>query len=372
MNVRLESDSTFKRVQAWMLRDTNTSGIKRVTGINAAIATDVGTQRNQNQDRTVIVRGKDYHGDVYVLAMLCDGMGGMLDGEYCAATTIAAFLTSFFKLSQRAGMPNDWLVASAELANKVVFEKYAGAGGSTLSAIFVKSGGKANWLNVGDSRIYKASNDVTQISQDDTIAGQLGKSSTMSQRMSELLQYIGIGDDLEPHVSRMTVDEPASFLLTSDGVHFLPSETLNSLIAKADDSGTCAKRLVEVAKWCGGHDNGSVAVIDVQSLKAFDSLSILPGQYDIWDPFGELQIYDASVDIVRHPYVAEKYLGKRKSSINSDDNRRMRKVRPVKVQVEIKSSDSEAAQDRIQVNELKEAKTEKKPQLKISFPVKDE
>lgn len=85
--------------------------------MNAALATDVGIVRTQNQDRVVMARGKDFNGDTYLLAILCDGMGGMQDGEYCAATTIASFISSFIKTSRKVGMANDWLIESAMAAN---------------------------------------------------------------------------------------------------------------------------------------------------------------------------------------------------------------------------------------------------------------
>jgi len=367
MNVKLESDSTFQRVQAWMLRDTGRAGVKKVSGINAAIATDVGVKRSQNQDRAVIVRGIDSYGDIFLLAIVCDGMGGMQDGEYCAATTISAFLSSFFKLSQGAGMPNDWLMDSAILANKVIYDRYYGAGGATLSALLVKSGGKkANWINVGDSRIYKFGEaGLSQITNDDTIAGQLGKPDALSQRTSELLQYIGIGEVLEPHVSRMTEVDAAVMLISSDGVHYLPTETMAALVARADDTASCARRLVEVAKWCGGHDNATVTVVDVESVYNWKGMSILPGQYDIWDSFGELQIFDSFVAVKKVAREVESYLEKEKKPLPNDEAKRVRKV--------FKISKEKARLKFENERDIKsEPKPEKLPQLKISFPTKDE
>jgi len=364
MNVKLENNATFRRIQAWMLRGNYYIGVKRVTNTNAAIATDVGTERSQNQDRVVIARGKDYNGDAYLLAVLCDGMGGMQDGEYCAVTTIAAFLASFFKLSQKAGMPNDWLLESANVANETIYQKYLGAGGATLSALLIKANKKVNWINIGDSRIHISSADeLTQITQDDTIAGQLGKSGITSQRTSELLQYIGIGKVLEPHVSRMLIEDERLFLLTSDGVHYLPSGIISSLVSKSTDSGTCAKRLVDVAKWCGGHDNGSVAVISTTSLEDIDPRDILPGQYDIWDPFGEIQLFDSSLPAENSHTQLDKARPKKTADIKTDEPKRPRRItrRPKKDKVE--------APPIIESNEFK---TEKIPQLKISFPIKDD
>lgn len=362
MNVNLENDITFQRIQAWMLRGNYHGGIRRINSTNTAIATDIGFDRSQNQDRVIIARGKDFNGDVFILAALCDGMGGMHDGEYCAATSIAAFLSSFFKISQKLGMTNDWLMSSAMEANRFLNKKYLGAGGATLSAILLKPDGKAHWINVGDSRIYQATpSGVTQLTCDDTIAGQLGTQPT--SRSSELLQYIGIGEVLEPHISRTTLDSDSSIILTSDGIHYLPAETFNSLILKSKDAGTCARRLIEVAKWCSGHDNCSTAIIEGYAAKNFNSTHILTGQYDIWDPFGELQLFNELTDTSKP--VAESYKNRiRKISQPKPSEPKKQSRATGKTKKEIKKN--------IETTETVDLRLEKLPQLKITFPIKDD
>lgn len=351
-----------------MLRSNYSGGIRRVAGMNAALATDVGIVRTQNQDRVVMARGKDFNGDTYLLAILCDGMGGMQDGEYCAATTIASFISSFIKTSRKVGMANDWLIESAMAANHALHKKYSGTGGATLSSVLLKQDGRAYWINVGDSRIYQTTpTEVTQITRDDTIAGQLGKNEAPSSRTSELLQYIGIGEVLEPHVSRLSLEGSSYIVLTSDGIHYLQPETFNSLITKSKDPGTCARRLIEVAKWCSGHDNCSTAIIEASTAESIGNIRTLPSQFDIWDPFGELQLFDEPIE-------------PNETSIKSEKNRQRRVITPKasehrkKIRATGKTKKTEKTEKTKKESSeiIPEFKSEKVPQLKISFPIKDD
>src|SRR3990167_7215025 len=192
----IESDVVFQRLNGWLLRKNTTSSIRRIPAINASIASDIGLHRTQNQDRVAILKGQDFNGDGYILIALSDGMGGMIDGEKCAAITVSEFFSSLIKKSQSFGMANDWLEQSARSAN---------------------------------NKIYKL--------------------------------YNGIGSSLIVHTTKSELKENTSIVLTSDGVHYLGNDLINKIISVAQDPGTAAKRLIDVAKYVSGHDNCSIAII---------------------------------------------------------------------------------------------------------------
>lgn len=292
----LESSLLQKHLTAWFLRRVTRSGVRRVDPLSGAVASDIGIVREENQDRVALSRGKDRLGRVFVVAVLADGIGGMREGAECAATTIGCFLGS---IHEEAQSNNDdihqWLLLAVQRANLMVHAKFRGNGGSTLAAVIIREGGLASWLSVGDSRIY-GSNDsaLLQLSVDDTIAGQLGKPGRADLDQSRLLQFIGIGDSLEPHIEPLDVASTKAVLLTSDGVHFLAPapDWLGLIVRHASEPGLCVHRLTELSKWCGGPDNASVAMINVASAvnagtaPAYSCL-------EVWDPFGETQIlYD--------------------------------------------------------------------------------
>lgn len=74
--MKIESMTIFKSLRKWFLRKTSSSGVRRIPSIFGALASDIGVGRDDNQDRTAIVRFYDYHGAPYTLVLISDGMGG--------------------------------------------------------------------------------------------------------------------------------------------------------------------------------------------------------------------------------------------------------------------------------------------------------
>ena len=281
-------------VTAWLLRRTGLAGVKRVELLSAAVASDVGTVRVENQDRAVIARGIDKTGRHFIVAALADGIGGMNNGAESAAIAIGTFITS---VSQQArsgsNHSHDWLQAAVVAANASVVSTFGGKGGTTLVAIVVRPGRPACWLSVGDSRVYRATGrELTQISVDDTIAGQLGKNAIAGSEQSMLLQFIGMTDALVPHIGEFDLAGVNALLLTSDGVHFLASTPglMGQIVKNAADAAVCVKRLSDLSKWFGGADNASVAMIELSSSwPLIDALPRAPF-LDVWDAFGEFRV----------------------------------------------------------------------------------
>lgn len=288
----------------WLLRRTPSSGVRRIATLSAALASDVGNVREDNQDRAAVIRGRDQRGREYVLVAVADGIGGMNDGASCAAMAIAAFVTAIDRLVQTVGIndgPDDLLRQGAHAANEVVFSKFRASGGSTLVALLLRPGLRPYWLSIGDSRVY-CMNDkaLIQTSIDDTIAGQLGKSPEDSSEQSRLLQFVGMGPDLEPHVAIVDAESIGAVILTTDGVHFLsPSPGwMSQIVRHSPDPGICVKRLIDLAKWCGGPDNASVAMITLPVETQTETKLDYPC-LEVWDAYGELQLISSPPSTVR-------------------------------------------------------------------------
>lgn len=279
---------TSARLTAWFMRRTAPSGVRRVAPLKAAVASDVGVVRDENQDRVAIVRGCDGAGNPFVVAALADGIGGMKSGAECASLTIGTFLDAVVSEAQQFADPMEWVWRASICANKAVYDKYRGDGGSTLVALLLSKAHKPVWLSIGDSRVYVAgATKIHQLSCDDTLEGQLGK--VTGTRRSDLLQFVGIGDSMEPHVESVQLGEVTLLMLTSDGVHFIEHDYLAKVVHFAPDVGICAKRLTEFAKMLGGPDNASVAVVSMEALSG-EVDSLLDSSFEVWDPFGELQV----------------------------------------------------------------------------------
>lgn len=279
----------------WLLRRAPSAGIRRVTPLEAALASDTGHIRKENQDRAGIARTRDKAGRTVAIAGIADGIGGMRDGASCASRALAALFASVYTRAQSGGNPEAWLEAAFAEANEAVHTRYKLEGGTTLVALLLIEGEGGWWASVGDSRLYVAHDAaLVQMSKDDTIAGQLGKRPDIGTEQSKLLQFIGIGDPLEICVEPVKAAPGETALLTTDGVHFLerPAGVLGLVRQHAPDPGTCVRRLVEMAKWAGGPDNATAVVIPFHVDFDAEPAPTTPC-LEVWDPYGEIRILGA-------------------------------------------------------------------------------
>jgi serine/threonine protein phosphatase PrpC len=281
---------------SWFLRKTASTAVRRVADLPAVLASSVGLVRKENQDRVATLRFADFSGCEYLLVVLCDGMGGMADGAKCAAMAIASFSSAVVANINRFHAERT-LHEAALTANRRVYENYRGVGGATLSALLILPNNDQHyWVNLGDSRIYEYRDNVlNQLTIDDTLAGQLARESESYIGRNELLQFVGMGEAAEPHVGRIGKSaNDSTYLITSDGVHFLPSNMLRELMHHAPEHAISAKRLIDLAMWCGGHDNASLALASFSR----ESWSTLPplqlDVIEIWDPYGDARFFGVS------------------------------------------------------------------------------
>lgn len=272
-------------LRQWLQRSVESAGSVNIAGIaGAALGTDLGISRKENQDRAVIALFQ-YDCRPYLLGLVSDGMGGMKNGADCATRALSSFIVHFYSSLRSAATVPASLKEAALAANLSVHERYQGRGGATISAVAVTQEG-ASGVNVGDSRIYgRIGSRYEQLSIDDTLAGQLGKQgSEFSDR--GLLQYIGSGDELEPHI----IDIPSDLghlLLTTDGVHYLPSATFNLVATSSENSLFAVRRLIAISKWLGGKDNSTLVSLPA---RLEDSISPSGGLISVFDSFGQLAL----------------------------------------------------------------------------------
>ncbi len=267
-------------IERWLLRPVGSMGVS-IEHRSAVLGTDIGNKRKKNEDRVAFatIRSKNHALDVY---MLSDGMGGMVEGERCAAMALAVFMAS---LATSRGSLTTMIEAAASLANDRVFSEYRGRGGATLSAV-LRDENDIYGLNIGDSRVYSVGQgNFRQLSVDDTLSGQLGKNYQLESEDNGLIQFVGMGNDLVPNIFTITKDN-SEIALTSDGAHFIGDETIKTLLKCAPDVSTAVRRILATSKWYGGHDNASIITIATTSALAFNTDNIL----NISDPFGELSI----------------------------------------------------------------------------------
>jgi serine/threonine protein phosphatase PrpC len=290
--VEMNNIFTQRKLTGWLLRETNVSGVRRVASLRGALASEIGNVRSDNQDKAIVFRGATAVGRPYAVAVVADGIGGMKDGAKCASLAIASFTSALSELVlSRNTSLRDCLFQAATLANEAVYSDFLGRGGSTLVAVMFVPGRPPLWVSAGDSRIYLHTKKALKLlTVDDTIAGQLNKVGRVPPEHSKILQFVGMGKDFEPHIGEVIDASEGQLVLTTDGVHYLEdgSDWFKNVMQYAPDPAATAKRLIDVAKWCGGPDNATLAVIEFP-VQLSENVNIDDG-LQVWDAFGELHI----------------------------------------------------------------------------------
>ncbi|MGK0270980.1 MAG: serine/threonine protein phosphatase PrpC [Cocleimonas sp.] len=341
----MEQDAIKSQLKYWLSREVDNISTREVTGLPISIASDVGNVRTENQDRAVVLRAQVSPNKFFVVGVLCDGMGGMQEGSSCAELAVASFISSCIR--NRKLEPRSRLLQAVNCANQDVFKKYSGDGGATLSAFILDSDINFEAINVGDSRVYSIiGTELQQISVDDTIAGQLEHHGDPSQLSNKLIQFIGIGDDIEPHL--LDMPDPlkiSKMLLSSDGMHYINNQTMKTILSQNETSLELSKRLISVSNWCGGHDNSSgIVVSDLASL--FSSpYKVQTGTVQIWDAYGDVSL----IGIGKTSPVDNKHISE---AVNNETK--------ICEADEIKADIQESPSDQI----IDKTKEEEKPQLK--------
>lgn len=268
-------------LQKHLARGVLSRGLHSINSGAIAIATDLGLKRAENQDRAAVMKFRSSTA-FYSLFAVVDGMGGMRDGEQAAELAISTFFSSIL---ESIHLGSEQAITQATLAaNNAVFAFANGKGGSTLSALLLCSDDVNVTVNVGDSRIYAKDsllNKLVRLSVDDSLAEAVGGSGT------ELLQFIGMGEGIKPHVTPL-MSRVSQVYLTTDGVHYIEPKTLSDIVENAGRVNQIVERLIATARWCGGPDNASICAVDLELLtfeEHVDETTVI----QVSDPYTSMQ-----------------------------------------------------------------------------------
>ena len=230
-----------------------------------AAHSDVGIVKKTNQDSVLVKIAQTNH-DKVCLCVVCDGMGGLADGELASATVIREFDQWFINklpgLLETPEFPMDELrVQWDDLVmrqNKKLAKYASGIGtrmGTTVVAFLVVDD-KYYIMNIGDSRAYMVSDAIYQLTKDQTYVqyemdlGHLTweQAQTHPQR-NVLLQCVGASEIIIPEFSHGEYKTGEVYMVCSDGFrHVIAKEEFEKLMEpkKMDTE----KALKDVAVYC--------------------------------------------------------------------------------------------------------------------------
>ncbi len=245
--------------------------------------------RNYQQDALYVSPSKILASNkkTRVLALVCDGMGGMADGGKASRTAIQLMLQGFQSVEKNPDLNIPaFFRQGIQAVDQVIygFPKENGRGSGTTMVACIVENNKLYWASVGDSRIYIIRNhQMHQVTRDhnywlrlqeQVAAGAMTMEEAMAQRHKEaLISYLGMGN-----VSLMDINtEPFEMqygdmvMLCSDGItKTLPDTQIKQIIlADAVKPEQKAEALVEAATHANSHsqDNTSVVLIHYEEVE---------------------------------------------------------------------------------------------------------
>lgn len=263
-------------------------------GSGLAAGSVQGPHRQGNEDRAAVAEVRFARSKLQALriAIVCDGMGGMDSGNIAASMAMASFFTAVI-CKRHLPLP-ELLRAAAHRANEAVFSHFEGHGGTTLSAVAISP--ESAWLvNIGDSRIYQVSadGDLLLKTVDDTIKGAINAhqgSVDEDDLDNRLLQFVGIGKELDPHLLDVTACDAKTWLVTSDGAHGIGRRALEDLVEQPLSSEELVRRFIYVADALNVRDNASVAAM--QMRRDYESFPLASGvDLSLWSPTNNLNVW---------------------------------------------------------------------------------
>lgn len=196
-------------------------------------------RRESQQDSGYVAAG-----DTDVLAIVCDGMGGLAGGETASAAAVEAFieLYQYYSEAKPELSASIWLQNAAHFVDDVVYSLQNTAGerlraGTTLTVAVIHRN-DFYWLSVGDSRIYLSrGSDMVRITNDHNYFMQLNeqrsKGTISPQKYQEeakkgeaLISFIGMGGLLllDINDTAFQLERGDIVLLCSDGLYRTLSE----------------------------------------------------------------------------------------------------------------------------------------------------
>jgi serine/threonine protein phosphatase PrpC len=236
--------------------------------------TDVGTRKKVNQDACVVKAFKK-QGKTYLLAVICDGVGGLQSGEVASANAVREFSEWFdYELPL--------LVEDEEPLDEVLFQRWnvlinkinenlldygnrrKERVGTTLSGILFV-GCKYYIAHVGDSRIYIMDPCLKQLTEDQTLVAKEVREGRLTEeqaktdpRKNVILQCVGSMKRVVPDFQKGSFVGDATFLLCTDGFrHKISDEEIISSLGSVppEEMKNHLYHLTETVKDRGEKDN---------------------------------------------------------------------------------------------------------------------
>ena len=233
-------------------------------------ATDTGLKRAVNQD--YIFTSEGAVGNLPNLFVVADGMGGHNAGDFASRYGVSVIVESVRK--DRNFNPVKILRNAIEAANREILTQasldpsMAGMGTTTVACTIV--GGYAYIANVGDSRLYVAGNELTQITQDHSLIAEMVRLGELTAEEGKhhpdkniITRAVGTTEEVRIDFFDLKLEPGDRVLMCSDGLTNMVEDDRIFSILKSKRKDNKVRKLINEANANGGKDNIAVIVIEI-------------------------------------------------------------------------------------------------------------
>lgn len=248
-------------------------------GIEAASLTDVGLQRENNED-SLLYWEPDSDSDFQRkgrLAVVADGMGGYEGGQ--EASRLAVETVRHVYDHDFNGDPRHTLLAAFQAAHDSI-QRYAmehpqfHGMGTTCTALSIIDH-ELRFAHVGDSRLYLVRPDsISRLTRDHSYVSRLVENGIVRSEDAEshpqrhiLTAALGSGREITPHSPDQPIplSDGDSLILCTDGLWSVVGEQELATAVRSNTPSDACARLVRLTLERGGPDNVTVIVLRVST-----------------------------------------------------------------------------------------------------------
>lgn len=243
-----------------------------------AAKTDIGNQRNENQDNY----RAGYEKNDTVWALVCDGMGGANGGKIASGIAAANLEELFVKNMDVLETPmavRKFLLNSIDATNNIVFSRAAETPalrgmGTTIVSVVVREG-RAQYAHVGDSRLYLLhGGELTQLTRDHSMVQELleqgsitSQEATHHPKKNLITRALGVAVGVSIDYDECPVSEGDVLLLCTDGLSNYVTDSEMTDILQTESFYEAPNVLVQKALDMGGLDNITVLLVKVEPVE---------------------------------------------------------------------------------------------------------
>lgn len=243
-----------------------------------AAKTDIGNQRNENQDNY----RAGYQKNDTVWALVCDGMGGANGGKIASGIVAASLEELFVENIDAMETPiavRKFLLNSLDATNNIVFERAAAtpalSGMGTTIVCAVVRGGRVQYAHVGDSRIYLLhSGELKQLTRDHSMVQELleqgsitPQEATHHPKKNLITRALGVAVGVGIDYDECPVVEGDILLLCTDGLSNYVTDSEMTDVLQTQSFYEAPNVLVQKALDAGGLDNITVLLVKVEPVE---------------------------------------------------------------------------------------------------------